>query len=318
MNRKEVALPYKQFIADEWASLANDKFIQLSADEVYSLRSIGDPVDLKEVGRIYSPLLRYLELIILQYENSYKERQIFLRNFNYTKQPFIIGIAGSVAVGKSTMARLLQKLLANLDKQRKVDLITTDGFLYPNAELEKRQKMRRKGFPDSYDVVSLLRFLSDVKSGKDNIESPVYSHFVYDVLKDQKAIIDCPDILIVEGINVLQVYDLKQDNQSMPFVSDFFDFSIYIEADPKNIEQWYINRFMKLRESSFTQPGSYFHKYATISDDEAQEIAKTIWKDINLKNLIENIAPSKRRADLVFFKGNNHLVEKITLQRKGT
>ena len=229
--------------------------------------------------------------------------------------PFILGVAGSVAVGKSTTARVLRALLARWPDHPRVDLVTTDGFLLPNAELEARGLMNRKGFPESFDTARLLNFLADVKSGRERVEAPVYSHFHYDILPDQTIVIERPDILIVEGLNVLQPARLPKDGKAIPFVSDFFDFSIYIDADPKVIEEWYVARFMKLRTTAFRDPAAYFHKYAHLSPDDARERALEIWRTINLKNLEENILPTRQRASLILRKGPDHSVESVSLRK---
>ncbi|WJW80409.1 type I pantothenate kinase [Bartonella sp. TP] len=308
-------LPYQTFSAELWAGFRGAAFVPLTSDEIEAVRSIGDPIDLKEVERIYLSLVKLLAINIENFEALGKKQCEFFHGSLPAKQPFIIGIAGSVAVGKSTMARMLKILLQRLQPRFTVSLVTTDGFLYPNAVLAARNKMQRKGFPDSYDTAALLKFLAKIKAGERNVAAPLYSHFTYDVLPDQKAIIDRPDILIVEGINVLQVYDLAENKPIKPFVSDFFDFSIYIDAKIANIEQWYIKRFMQLRATSFNKEGAYFQKYVNISEEEARAKAKAIWKEINLKNLRENIAPTKTRAKLILCKGDNHLVEEVKLRK---
>ena len=227
----------------------------------------------------------------------------------------MIGIAGSVAVGKSTTARILRELMARWPSSPKVDLVTTDGFLLPNAELRERGLMDRKGFPESFDRRAILEFLSQIKAGQRNVRAPLYSHLVYDVLPDQYVTIDMPDILIFEGINVLQVSDLPRDGKSVPFVSDYFDFSIYIDADEGDVRSWYINRFLRLRETAFKDPDSFFHRYSSISEEAARGVAQELWENINLKNLHENILPTRLRADLVLHKGANHSVDLVALRR---
>ena len=229
--------------------------------------------------------------------------------------PYILGIAGSVAVGKSTTARVLKALLARWPDHPRVDLITTDGFLYPNAELERRGLMERKGFPESFDTARLLNFLHDVKSGMANVAAPVYSHFHYDIIPGQVAVIDRPDVLIVEGLNVLQPARMPKGGEAIPFVSDFFNFSIYMDADAQLIEDWYVTRFMRLRQTAFRDPAAYFHRYAHLAPDEARAKALEIWRTINEKNLYENILPTRQRARLILRKGPNHKIESVALRR---
>jgi len=229
--------------------------------------------------------------------------------------PFIIGIAGSVAVGKSTTARVLRALLARWPDHPRVDLVTTDGFLLPNAELERRGIMNRKGFPESFDTSRLLNFLADVKSGKASVEAPVYSHFHYDIIPGQTVVVDRPDILIVEGLNVLQPARLPKGGAAIPFVSDFFYFSVYIDAEPATIERWYVERFMRLRRTAFRDPAAYFHRYASLTDVEAEAKALEIFRSINLKNLEENILPTRQRARLILKKGSSHLIETVAVRK---
>ena len=229
--------------------------------------------------------------------------------------PYIIGVGGSVAVGKSTTARVLQALLARWPNVPKVDLVTTDGFLYPNAVLEREGLMDRKGFPESYDVPALLRFLSDIKAGRRRVLAPIYSHLVYDVVPNVWIEIDRPDILIVEGLNVLQAGRLPKDGKAIPFVSDFFDFAVYLDADEAVLLAWYVSRFLAMRATTFADPKSYFHRYARASDDEAIATATSIWNRINLVNLRENILPTRPRADLILTKGESHQVEQVALRR---
>jgi type I pantothenate kinase len=231
------------------------------------------------------------------------------------KMPYIIGVGGSVAVGKSTTARVLQALLTRWPNVPKVDLITTDGFLYPNAVLQREGLMEKKGFPESYDLAGLLRFLTEVKAGKLPARAPIYSHLIYDVVPNQWIEIEHPDILIVEGLNVLQAGRLPKDGKAIPFVSDFFDFSVYLDADEDVLRQWYVDRFLTLRSTAFRDPMSYFHRYAKLSDAEAEETATSIWTRINLVNLRENILPTRRRADLILSKSANHMVGEVALRR---
>ncbi|EJF81358.1 Pantothenate kinase [Candidatus Bartonella washoeensis] len=307
--------PYSIFTAQEWSQFRADTPLTLTFDEIKRLRSIGDPIDLKEVQRIYLSLSRLLSCHVEAVQELFQKRQQFLHPKETPKTPFIIGIAGSVAVGKSTTARILQELLKRWTSSFKVDLITTDGFLYPNAVLQQKNRMNRKGFPDSYDIKKLLNFLSAIKAGVGNVRAPLYSHMTYDVLEDQTITIDRPDILIIEGINVLQVSDLPTDGKIIPFVSDFFDFSIYVDAETEVIRCWYLERFKRLRKTAFKNPESYFHRYALLSEEEALKIAENIWQTINLKNLQENILPTRPRSNLILRKGKKHLVEYVALRR---
>ncbi len=306
--------PYRVYTAEEWCEFRADTPLTLSEDEVKRLRSLNDPISLDEVRVIYLSLSRLLYSHVESAQQLFHQRRRFL-NIKSEKTPFIIGIAGSVAVGKSTTARILKELMSRWPGSPKVDLITTDGFLYPNEILESEGLMERKGFPESFDRRSVLRFLSDIKAGKRPVKAPVYSHFHYDVMPDEFAIVDRPDILIFEGLNVLQVNDLPRDGESIPFVSDFFDFSIYIDADEELIRHWYVERFMRLRETAFADPGSYFHKFSKESPDDALQTANGLWERINLLNLHENILPTRPRADLILRKGSDHLVDQVTLRK---
>jgi type I pantothenate kinase len=307
--------PYRFFTAEQWAGFRADTPLTLTADEVRRLRSTNDPIDLDEVRRIYLSLSRLLSAHVEASQLLFRQRQIFFSAGDVVKTPFIIGIAGSVAVGKSTTARVLKELLQRWPSSPKVDLVTTDGFLLPNEVLRRENLMDRKGFPDSYDVGALLRFLSGIKSGQRNVRAPLYSHLTYDVLAGEFVTIDRPDILIFEGINVLQTRELPKDGKAVPFVSDFFDFSIYIDAEEELIHKWYIDRFMRLRETAFRDPHSFFHRYASLSKDAALAIAESLWKNINLKNLHENIQPTRPRADLILRKGADHLIEEVALRK---
>ncbi|MDK1491126.1 type I pantothenate kinase [Sinorhizobium sp. 7-81] len=307
--------PYHVFSAEEWSRFRADTPLTLTADEVQRLRSLNDPVDLGEVRRIYLSLSRLLSAHVEASQILFQQRKRFLSMSDETKTPFVIGIAGSVAVGKSTTARILAELLARWPSSPKVDLITTDGFLYPNAILQRENMMDRKGFPESYDIGALLRFLSAIKAGQPNVKAPTYSHLTYDVIPDRFQTIDRPDILIFEGINVLQSRNLPADGKIVPMVSDFFDFSIYIDAEESLIHSWYVSRFMRLRETAFKDPQSFFHRYATIGEDAARAIAEGLWHNINLKNLHQNILPTRPRADLILQKGPNHLTQTVALRK---
>lgn len=307
--------PYRFFTADQWAGFRADTPLTLTEDEVRRLRSLNDPIDLDEIRQIYLSLSRLLSAHVEASQLLFRQRVAFFGGSDAVKSPFVIGIAGSVAVGKSTTARVLKELLARWPSSPKVDLVTTDGFLMSNEALRRENLMDRKGFPESYDVGALLRFLSAIKSGQRNVRAPLYSHLTYDVLPGQFVTIDRPDILIFEGINVLQTRELPRDGRAVPFVSDFFDFSIYIDADEEQIHKWYIARFMRLRETAFKSPENFFHRYSQLSPDAAQAIAEGLWANINLKNLRENILPTRPRADLILRKGGDHLIEEVALRR---
>lgn len=311
--RRELS-PYRAFTNEEWATLRADTPMTLTKEDLEKLQSLNDPISLAEVEKIYLPLSRLLSYYVEFSKGLNNATQRFLCT-NEPKTPFIIGVAGSVSVGKSTTARLLQALLSRWPASPKVDLVTTDGFLLPNAILEAEGLMRRKGFPESYDRTALLQFLTDIKAGKRHVRAPIYSHFYYDVLPDECMTIDQPDILILEGLNVLQTGQLPKDGKEIPFVSDFFDFSVYIDAEEEILHQWYIERFMRLRETAFRDPGSYFHRYSTIEHEEARTIANDLWTSINLVNLRENIFPTRPRADLVLRKDISHRIKTVMLRK---
>jgi len=306
--------PYRTFSRTEWAALREDTPMTLTSDEVAKLRSLHDRLDISEVEDIYLPLSRLLSLYVAATQRLHRAEQRFLGTED-AKVPFIIGVAGSVAVGKSTTARVLQALLARWTNVPKVDLITTDGFLLPNAVLEQEKLMEKKGFPESYDLPALLTFLSDVKAGRRPVRAPVYSHLVYDVMPNHWIEIDRPEILIVEGLNVLQTGRLPKDGKAIPFVSDFFDFSVYLDADEEVLKGWYVDRFLTLRSTAFRDPKSYFHRYSDLSDAEATRTATSIWDRINLVNLHENILPTRQRADLILTKVASHRVEGVALRK---
>ncbi|QJP17736.1 type I pantothenate kinase [Starkeya sp. ORNL1] len=307
--------PFRNFTREEWAALRADTPQPLRDDEIARLQGLNDRLHIAEVVEIYLPLSRLLSIYVGAEQRLYRQMQKFLGPEEGGKMPYIIGVAGSVAVGKSTTSRVLQALLARWPNTPKVSLVTTDGFLLPNAVLEREGLMSRKGFPESYDVPTLLRFLTDVKAGRRPVRGPVYSHFNYDVMPNETVEVDQPDILIVEGLNVLQTSRPPKDGKGIPFVSDFFDFKIYIDADEAILERWYVERFMRLRETAFRDPKAYFHRYSGITDEEADATAKSIWRSINLVNLRENILPTRQRADLILHKGGDHEVEAVALRK---
>jgi type I pantothenate kinase len=307
--------PYRMFSRSEWATLRADTPLTLTVEDVAQLQSLNDPISLDEVIAIYLPLSRLLSLYVAATQGLFKATQRFLMAENEVKTPYIIGVAGSVAVGKSTTARVLKALLARWPNTPKVELVTTDGFLLPNAELTRLGLMERKGFPESYDTSALLRFLSQIKAGKAAVQAPVYSHLVYDVVPDECVTVDRPDILILEGLNVLQTGRPPRDGIAIPFVSDFFDFSIYLDAHEDDLNRWYINRFMTLRGTSFRDPRSYFRKYVDMTDTEAMVMAEQLWSRINLPNLRENILPTRRRAGLILHKSASHRIDEVALRR---
>jgi type I pantothenate kinase len=306
--------PYRVFSRVEWAERREDTPMTLTPDEVTRVRSLHDRLDIQEVEEIYLPLSRLLSLYVAATQRLFRAQQDFLGTQD-SKMPYIIGVGGSVAVGKSTTARVLQALLARWPNVPKVDLLTTDGFLYPNVILAREGLMERKGFPESYDLPALLRFLSDVKAGRRPIRAPIYSHLVYDIMANQWVEIDRPEILIVEGLNVLQTGPPPKGGKAIPYVSDFFDFSIYLDANEEVLRHWYVDRFLTLRGTAFRDPKSYFHRYATLSDADAVETATAIWRRINLLNLHENILPTRQRADLILKKGESHQVEEVALRK---
>jgi type I pantothenate kinase len=306
--------PYRVFARGEWAKLRADTPMTLVPKDLEQLSGLIDELSIEEVEQIYLPMSRLLNLYVAAAQELHAVTNRFLGRKD-GKVPFIIGVAGSVAVGKSTTARVLRALLARWPDHPRVDLITTDGFLLPNEELTRRGIMNRKGFPESFDTTRLLNFLHDVKSGMENVSAPVYSHFHYNIIPDQQVTVDRPDVLIVEGLNVLQPARLPRGGEAIPFVSDFFDFSIYLDADPSVIEDWYVTRFLRLRQTAFRDPAAYFHRYAHLSSDAAHAQAAEIWRDINRRNLDENILPTRQRARLILRKGLDHRVETVALRR---
>lgn len=306
--------PYHKFSMDEWAALGAGETMTLDKEDLERLRSLNDPISLAEAEQVYLPLTRLLSFYVEAVQGLHTAATKFLGT-NGDKMPFILGVAGSVAVGKSTTARVLRALLQRWPSSPKVDLVTTDGFLYPNKVLEQRGLMERKGFPESYDRTRFVRFLADIKSGKPEVAAPIYSHLVYDVVPDEQIVVDRPDILIVEGLNILQPGELPKSGAPIVFASDFLDFSVYIDADEGDLNQWFIDRFQRLRETAFRDPTSFFHKLSQMPDDEAVALANSIWASINLPNLMQNILPTRGRADLILTKGANHAIEGVALRK---
>jgi type I pantothenate kinase len=306
--------PYRIFTREQWAALRDNTPMTLEPGEFSQLRSLQDRLDLKEVEEIYLPLSRLLSTYVDEAQRLAHTQRQFL-GIRDRRVPYIIGIAGSPAAGKSTTARVLQALLARWSPRPKVDLVTTDGFLYPKAVLEREALMQKKGFPESYDRARLLTFLSDIKAGRRRVRAPVYSHLTYDIIPNQWHEVDQPDILIVEGVNVLQTAPLPHHGKAMPVVSDFFDFSIYVDADEAVMREWYVQRFLTFRGTAFHDSNAYFHRYSVLSDEEAIATATAIWERTNLANLEENILPTRPRATLILKKGADHVIETVSLRR---
>jgi len=302
--------PFNEISREDWAVLGNSTELPLTESEIQQIRGLGDFLDIKEVQDVYLPLSRLLNLYVSEHQKLHRVTSDFLGD-RAGRVPFIIGVAGSVAVGKSTVSRLLKELLSRWEGTPRVEMITTDGFLYPNAELESRGLMERKGFPESYDRMALLKFVADIKSGVPEVSAPVYSHLVYDIVEGATNVVRNPDVLIVEGLNVLQ----SPGQGQYLALSDFFDFKIYVDADTKNITEWFLARFEKLRDTAFTNPASYFHRYSEMPYEKALARANEIWSTINLPNLIENILPTRSRATLVLHKGAQHAVERVLMRK---
>ncbi|MFM9033633.1 MAG: type I pantothenate kinase [Mycobacterium sp.] len=311
MARLSEPSPYVEFDRSEWRGLRMSTPLKLTEEELFGLRGLGEQVDLLEVEEVYLPLARLIHLQVAARQGLFAATDEFLgepRQNPDRPVPFVLGVAGSVAVGKSTTARVLQALLSRWDDHPRVDLVTTDGFLYPNAELTRRNLMHRKGFPESYDRRALMRFVTSVKSGADAVCAPVYSHLIYDIVPDEQHIVTHPDILILEGLNVLQTGPRLM-------VSDLFDFSVYVDARIEDIEQWYVDRFLAMRAGAFADPASHFHHYAGLSDEEAIAAARDIWATINLPNLLENIRPTRPRATAVLRKDSDHSINRLRLRK---
>lgn len=309
-DRPHTATPFLEVERADWAALAPAAANPMTAAELVRLRGLGEALDEREVEEVYIPLSRLLNLYAAGARHLHQSTRAFLGQ-DAPVTPFVIGVAGSVAVGKSTTARLLRELLARWDDTPRVELVTTDGFLYPNAELERRGLMARKGFPESYDRRALLRFVTQVKSGVEEVRAPVYSHLVYDIVPDAEIVVRRPDILIVEGLNVLQ----PAAPGTRLAVSDLFDFTVYVDARTVDIEKWYIERFLRLQRGAFADPHSYFHRFASLSEDEAVERARQFWTEINGPNLEQNIAPTRARASLVLRKAADHTVSKVLIRK---
>ncbi len=306
--------PYHYFTKAEWSRFRADEPMTLEPADIERLRALTDPISFAEAEEIYLPLSRLISLYVEATQELHRASTRFL-GADDRKVPYIIGVAGSVAVGKSTTSRILRALLSRWPSSPKVDLVTTDGFLYPNAKLDELKLADRKGFPESYDRQALIRFLSDIKSGKPDVKVPVYSHLVYDVVPGQFTTIDRPDILIVEGLNILQPGELPKSGKPIVFASDFLDFSIFIDAAEADLTAWFMERFRRLRQTAFADPKSFFHRFTQMSAEEAEKFGMWAWTEINLPNLRDNIQPTRSRADLVLTKGSSHTIERVALRK---
>jgi len=306
--------PYVELDRAAWSRLRLNHPLNLTAGDAARLQGLGDRLDLTEVEEVYLPLSRLLNFYVGATAGLHRITSDFLGE-RPARTPFVIGVAGSVAVGKSTTSRILRELLARWPGTPEVQLVTTDGFLYPNAELERRNLLSHKGFPESYDRRALLRFVAEIKAGKSEVSAPVYSHLTYDIVPGERVVVRQPDVLIVEGLNVLQAPPVRPNGGTGMAVSDFFDFSVYVDARVEDVRDWYVERFLRLRETAFADPHSYFHRYAVLSDEQARATAAGIWRDINGPNLVENILPTRSRASLVLGKGPNHSVRRVRLRK---
>jgi type I pantothenate kinase len=309
-----VGSPFVDLDRESWSRLSRATPLTLTEADLARLAGLGDRVSLQEVQEVYLPLSRLLSLYVAGVEQLHAATSTFLGEAP-DRTPFVIGIAGSVAVGKSTTARILRELLARWPGTPRVELVTTDGFLLPNAELTRRGLMERKGFPESYDRRRLLRFVTDVKSGVPEVRAPVYSHLTYDIVPGAEVVVRSPDVLIVEGLNVLQPARVRTDGRQGVAVSDFFDFSLFVDARTEDVRQWYVQRFLRLRQTAFSRPESFFHRYASLTDEQAVARAEQIWRDINERNLVKNVLPTRGRATLVLTKGADHSVRRIRLRK---
>ncbi|AFU19873.1 type I pantothenate kinase [Actinobacillus equuli subsp. haemolyticus] len=314
LQKSNKITPFLTFDRQKWAELRKSVPLKLTEQDLKPLLGFNEDLSLEEVSTIYLPLARLINYYI---EENLKRQTVLHRFLGVAapKVPYIISIAGSVSVGKSTSARILQALLSQWPEERKVDLITTDGFLYPLKTLEEKNLLKKKGFPESYDIHRLIGFVSDIKSGKRHVQAPIYSHLTYDIIPDQYNVVDQPDIVILEGLNVLQSGMNYPSSPHNVFVSDFVDFSIYVDADEDLLKEWYVHRFLKFRRSAFSDPNAYFHHYSKLSEQEAIQTASTIWDEINGLNLKQNILPSRERANLILVKGEDHAIQTVKLRK---